>query len=189
IREASPSLSYVFGRLAAGHTRAEAVAQVAAIGGRAAMSFPETRKNVRLQVVSLPDAVSYWDDDVPWLLASMNVFLVLLAALLCGNVAMLLFARAVAREAEVLGRGAMGSSRGRLIMQLFAEALLLCAVGAVVGFMVAHFVLAATWTMIEANGGPWPLRSDTSLSWTTMLYAIALTLFAAAIAGIVPAVK
>jgi hypothetical protein len=59
-------------------------------------------------------------------LASINVFLVLLAALLCGNVAMLLFARAVSRERELLVRAALGASRGRLIMQLFAEALVLC---------------------------------------------------------------
>jgi len=189
IREASPSLSYVFGRLAAGHARAEAVAQVAAIGGRAATMFPETRKNVRLQVVSLPDAVEYWDDDVPWMLASMNVFLVLLAALLCGNVAMLLFARAVSRERELLVRAALGASRGRLIMQLFAEALLLCAIGAAVGLTVAHYALAATWTMIEGKGGPLPFWLDTSLSTTTTLYAVGLTLFAAAIAGFVPALK
>jgi len=151
--------------------------------------FPETRKNVRLQVISLPDAVSFWDDDVPWMLASLNVFLVLLAALLCGNVAMLLFARAVSRERELLVRAALGASRARLIMQLFAEALLLCAVGAVVGFMVARFVLAATWAMIEGKGGPLPFWIDTSLSATTMLYAIGLTLLAAAIAGVVPALK
>src|SRR5678815_458645 len=81
IPEARPSLSYVFGRLAPGHSREEAVAQAAATGARAAMMFPETRKNVRLQVISLPDAVSFWDDDVPWMLASLNVFLVRLAAL------------------------------------------------------------------------------------------------------------
>ena len=189
IPAASPSLRYVVGRLAPGHPREEAVAQVAAIGARAATMFPETRKNVRLQVISLPDAVGFWDDDVPWMLASLNVFLVLLAALLCGNVAMLLFARAVSRERELLVRAALGASRGRLIMQLFAEALLLCAVGAVVGLTVARFVLAATWTMIEGKGGPLPFWIDTSLSSTTMLYAIGLTLFAAAIAGVVPALK
>src|SRR5829696_1895001 len=56
--EASPSLRYVFGRLAPGHPREEATAQVVAIGARAATTFPETRKNVRLHVLSLPDAVS-----------------------------------------------------------------------------------------------------------------------------------
>src|SRR5215510_2763335 len=62
IPEASPSLRYVVGRLAPGHPREEAAAQVAAIGARAATMFPETRKNVRLQVISLPDAVGFWDD-------------------------------------------------------------------------------------------------------------------------------
>ena len=189
IPEASPSLRYVFGRLAPGHPREEATAQVAVIGVRAATMFPETRKNLRLQVLSLPDAVSFWPDRAALVLASMNVFLVLLAALLCGNVAMLLFARAVSRERELLVRAALGASRGRLIMQLFAEALLLSAVGAVVGLMVARFVLAASWTMIEAQSGPLPFWIDTSLSTTTILYAVGLTLFAAAIAGVVPAVK
>ncbi len=188
IQQTSPRLSYVVGRLAAGHPREEAAVQAATIGVRAATMFPETHKNVRAQVVSLPDAVSYWDDDLPFMLASMNVFLVLLAALLCGNVAMLLFARAVSRERELLVRAALGAGRGRLIMQLFAEALLLCGVGAVIGFMVARYVLAATWTMIDLKG-PLPFWIDTSLSTTTVLYAVGLTFFAAAIAGFVPAFK
>jgi hypothetical protein len=40
-----------------------------------------------------------------------------------------------------------------------AEALLLCAVGAVVGLLVARFVLAQTWTMIEGQTGPLPSGS------------------------------
>jgi predicted permease len=102
---------------------------------------------------------------------------------------MLLFARAVARERELLVRAALGASRGRLIMQLFAEALVLCVVGAVAGLMVARFVLARTWTMIEGQTGPLPFYIDTSISLTAILYAALLTLFAAAIAGFVPALK
>jgi hypothetical protein len=151
--------------------------------------FPETHKNVRPQVLSLPDAVSDLPDMAALVLASINVFLVLLAALLCGNVAMLLFARAVSRERELLIRSVLGASRGRLIMQLFAEALLLCAVGAVVGLVVARFVLARAWAEFEVRTGPLPFWIDTSLSTTTILYAVGLTLFAAAIAGVVPGLK
>lgn len=189
IPEASPSLSYVVGRLKPGHSREKAAAQAAAIGARAATMFPEMHENVRLQVLSLPDAVSDLSARAVVVLASINVFAVLLAALLCGNVAMLLFARAVSRERELLVRTALGASRGRLIMQLFVEALLLCSVGAVVGLMVARFVLARAWTEFEGQAGPLPFWIDTSLSTTTILYAVGLTLFAAAIAGVVPALK
>jgi putative ABC transport system permease protein len=189
IPEASPSLRYVFGRLAPRRTRDEATAEVTVIGARAATMFPETNKNVRLQLLSLPDAASDLSDRAALVLASINVFLVLVAALLCGNVGMLLFARAVSRERELLVRAALGASRGRLIMQLVAEALLLCAVGAVVGLMVARFVLARAWTEFEVQTGPLPFWIDTSLSTTTILYAVGLTLFAAAIAGVVPALK
>jgi putative ABC transport system permease protein len=189
IAETSPSLSYVVGRLASGHSREEATAQAAAIGAGAATMFAETHENVRLQVLSLPDAVSDLSARAVVVLASINMFGVLLAALLCGNVAMLLFVRAVSRERELLVRSALGASRGRLIIQLFAEALLLCAVGAVVGLMVARVALARAWTEFEAQAGPLPFWIDTSLSTTTMLYAAGLTLFAAAIAGVVPALK
>src|SRR3982751_1336297 len=74
IPEARPSLSYVFGRLVPGHPREEATAQAAAIGARAATMFPETNKNVRLQVLSLPDAVSGLPEMAALMLASINVF-------------------------------------------------------------------------------------------------------------------
>lgn len=186
---ASPSLSYVFGRLAPGHSRGEAKAQAAVIGARATAMFPETHKNVRLQALALPEVVSDVPADVELMLGSLNVFLVLLAALLCGNVAMLLFARAVSRERELLVRAALGASRTRLMTQLFAEALVLCAVGATVGLVVARWVLGRTWTMIEAQTGPLPFWIDTSVSSTAILYAVLLTIFAAAIAGLVPALK
>lgn len=186
---ARPGLTYVFGRLTPGHSRDETRAQAAAIGARSATMFPETHKNVRLQVVSLPEVVSGLPVAAALALASINVFLVLLGALLCGNVAMLLFARAVSRETELVVRAALGAGRGRLIMQLFAEALVLCGVGAVVGLMVGRFVLARTWMMIEGQTGPLPFYIYTSLSPTTMLYAVGLTLFASAIAGFVPALK
>jgi putative ABC transport system permease protein len=55
--------------------------------------------------------------------------------------------------------------------------------------MVARVVLARTWTMIEGQSGPLPFYVDTSVSSTAILYAVGLTLFAAAIAGVVPALK
>lgn len=188
VPEEAPNLDYVFGRLAPGHSMEEVAVQAAVIGDRAAAVLPE-KEQIRVQLLSLPDAVSELSDDAVVVLASMNVFLVLLAALLCGNVAMLLFARAVSRERELLVRSALGASRGRLIMQLFAEALLLCIGGALVGLLVARAVLGHVWVEFAAQAGSLPFWIDTSLTTSTVLYAGALTLVAAAIAGITPALK
>ena len=124
-----------------------------------------------------------------WSLGAVNVFLVLLIALVCGNVALLLFARAASRQTEIVVRTALGASRGRLITQLFAEALVLCTVGAAVGLVASNLVLRWVWAIAEGQEGTLPFWMGTSLSPTTVLYAIGLTLFAAMIAGVVPALK
>ena len=49
----------------------------------------------------------------------------MLLMLVGANVALLMFARAAARESEIVVRTALGATRGRIIMQLFAEALVL----------------------------------------------------------------
>jgi predicted permease len=118
-----------------------------------------------------------------------SVFIMLLA--LCGvNVATLVFARTAQREAEISVRAALGASRGRIAAQLFAEALVLCGVGAAAGLATARFLGrwgAQLWR--EGSGQPMPFWWDERLGIATVLYAAALAVFAAAIIGLVPAVK
>ena len=122
-------------------------------------------------------------------LGAVNVFLVMLIALVCGNVALLLFARAASRQTEIVVRTALGASRGRLITQLFAEALVLCAVGAAVGLVAANLVLRLGVGDCRRPGGCVAVLDGHVAVADTVVYAIGLTLFAAAIAGVVPALK
>jgi predicted permease len=121
---------------------------------------------------------------------SIRLFAVMLLVLICSNVALLLFARAAARESELIVRSALGASRGRIVAQLFAEALVLGGVAAVVGIAAAQFALRR-WGVefLERNMGPLPFWYDINVSPATVLYASALTLLAAAIVGMVPARK
>ena len=113
-----------------------------------------------------------------------------LLVLICGNVALLLFARAATRETELTVRSALGASRGRLVMQLFAEALVLGGVAAVVGLGAAALTLRLYGMhYLEINYGTMPFWFETDLSPTTVLYAVGLTLFGAVIAGVLPALK
>lgn len=118
-------------------------------------SYSQTNSGVGVSVTSLyRDAVGNVQ-QVLWMLQG-AVALVFLVA--CLNVAGLLLARSVERRREVATRIILGASRWRMAQQLFAEALVLCFVGGVLGILIAsgalHLfrVLQAANTTIAALG-------------------------------------
>ena len=177
----------VFGRLAPGATLEGAQAELAAFGRRAAAATPQTHRHLQPHVV--PYASDFPGNELPAMI-SINLAALTLLVLICSNVALLLFARAASREGELVVRSALGASRGRLVAQLFAEALVLGAVAAVVGLAAAQFALRH-WGVdfLELNLGPLPFWFDVGLSPRAILYAAGLTLLGAGIAGVVPARK
>ncbi|MGH7483754.1 MAG: ABC transporter permease [Longimicrobiales bacterium] len=192
-RGAGPAV-HVFGRLAPGATLEEAQAELATLGRRVAADFLETHEHLRPTV--MPYAESLFPMRVDMVLRagiySINLLGVLLIVLMCGNVALLMFARAATRENEITIRYAMGASRGRIIAQLFAEALVLGALAAVVGLTAAGFGLSWFFDSVVAelsDGERLPFWIDASLSPATVLYAGVLTVLGASLAGVVPALK
>ena len=87
-------------------------------------------------------------------------------------------------------RTALGASRGRIVAQMFAEALVLGGVAAIVGVTAAGFALR-TWgtVFLETNLGRLPFWFHLSLSPRAFAVAIVLTVASAAVAGIMPAMK
>ena len=137
-RRAGPPVR-VFGRLAPRFTLDDAQAELTTYGQRVATAFPDTHARLRPQVLPYARSVVHLPPAVSLGLASMNLFLVMLLVLVCGNVALLMFARAATRENEIVVRSALGASRGRIIAQLFAEALVLAmaaAAGGLAGWAV-----------------------------------------------------
>jgi putative ABC transport system permease protein len=87
-------------------------------------------------------------------------------------------------------RSALGASRRRIVLQLFAEALVLGALAAVVGLTAAHIALSQVgMPFLEATMGQVPFWLDLRLSPATVLYACALTVLGAGIAGVLPGLK
>ena len=179
----------VFGRLAPGATLAEARAELSALpppeaGGR--------REHLRPQLLPYAESFMNLSGTETVVILAMNLFLVALLVLVCGNVALLMFARAVSRESEIVVRNALGASRGRIIAQLFAEALVLAGVAAAVGLAATdlglRWMLGALETQITSMPGlPFWIRDRVSPS--TVLYACLLTAVGAGIAGVLPALK
>jgi len=178
----------VFGRLAPGASLADAQAELRTVGQRASTSSPTTHQHLRPQVKAFAKAIMP-NIFGSWVL-SFNLFVVMLVVLVCGNVALLMFARASSRESEIVVRNALGASRGRIVTQLFAEALVLGAVAAVVG-LAAHRA-GLRWALLTADSqirGGLPFWFQGSLSLPTLLYSAGLTLLGATIAGVIPALK
>jgi predicted permease len=185
---AGPRLE-VFGRLADGVSMEEAQSELRLLGQRAAQDFPGTHEHLRPGVVAYARSILPMSPDEIVALGWINVAVVMLVALVCGNVALLMFARAATRESEIVVRNALGASRGRIIAQLFAEALVLGTVGTVVGLAAAGHGLRFAVLMFGENLGDLPYWVNANLSPATIVYAGAITLLGAAIAGVLPALR
>jgi putative ABC transport system permease protein len=189
-RGGGPALD-VFGRLAPGASLREAQAELATLGVRAAADHPETHAHLRPRVMPYAESITGISGLQSLGLMSLNLFLLLLLVLVCGNVALLMFARAATREGEIVVRNALGASRGRIIVQLFTEALVLAGVAALVGLAAARFGVRLVHGLVENEvmGGPLPFWFDAGLSPMTMIYVLAITALAAVIVGVIPALQ
>jgi predicted permease len=183
-----PAVS-IFGRLAPGASMEEAQAELTAIGARVASLNPEIYKHLKPRVVAYAKPLLEGGEAlfIRNILYVVNGIFLMLLAVVCANVATLVFARTATRGWEIAVRNALGASRDRIITQLFVEALVLAGIAAVVGLVIAKFSLR--WGLSLLAGSEMPFWIDDSLSWTTVLYAALLALFGAAIVGILPALR
>lgn len=183
-----PSVS-VFGRLAEGKSIDDANAELAVVGARLSATNPQTHQHLRARVTTYAKPLFGGEALVLRnIMYAVNSIFLLLLAIMCANVATLVFARTATRTWEITVRSALGASRGRIIGQLFSEALVLAAVATVVGLLLARVSLRYALAML-AGSDSLPFWIDSSISWRTMLYAAGLALFGAAIVGILPALR
>ena len=180
---------HAFGRLADGVTPAEAEAELTAISRRLAKEHPDTHADLDPRVTGFAKPLAAGDSLVMMrALSFVNGLFVALLAILCANVGTLVFARAATRGREIALRNALGASRGRIVTQLFIEALVLTAVAAVVGLGLARAALGYGLRLVAGNEAM-PFWIDANLSLRTVLYAAGLTLIAASIVGVLPALR
>src|SRR6266542_4176811 len=113
------------------------------------------------------------------------VGLVLLIA--CVNVAGMLLARGVARRREIAVRVAIGARPGRLIRQLLTETAILFIVAGAIGVVLTSWLTSLLLALIPSL--PVPVGLDIRVDWRVSAFAIVLSLAAALLSGLVPALQ
>jgi predicted permease len=183
-----PSIS-MFGTLAEGQSIETAQAELTTHGRRVAAEHPSTHRFLEPRVAGYTGQLDNDSTDMNFMFL-IYFFVAMLIVLICGNVGLLLFARAASRESDLIVRAALGASRGRIVSQLFAEALVLGGLAAIAGLAAADLVLR-NWgrPFLEINFGRLPFWWDLSLSPLTIAAAVMMTILAAAVAGVMPALK
>jgi putative ABC transport system permease protein len=183
---------FISGRLAPGYNLEAAQAEFTVIGARMAEEFPETHGQYRAQVMKyvypLLDVNQQGGATFFWQIAMMNLMVSLVLIVVCLNVAVLVYARAATRRGEIAIRAALGASRLRIVGQMFVEMLVLCCLAAAVGVVILKFGLTQAELMMETEMGR-PFWMNLGLSGPGMAFVLALTLLAALITGVLPALQ
>ena len=122
-----------------------------------------------------------------WLI---HAIVLLVLGAVSANVATLIFARTAMRESEMVVRHALGASRARVIAQIVTEGLVLALAAAVLGLVVAQTTVRYAWARAsQLTGEDLPFWVDLRLEPVTVAYALLLALVAAALIGLLPALK
>ena len=183
--------AFIFARLVPGATLERAQAELTTLGPLPGETTAGTIAQLQPRVV--PYAAGLFPDvhSNRWLAGVIFLLGALLLIPPCANIAILVYARTVTRRDEFTVRTALGASRGRIVMQLFVEVLVLAAVAGIGGFLLARQLSGRLTTMVmpTTEPGNLPFWMDLTPSLATVLVVAALSVIAAAIAGAVPAFR
>ena len=178
----------VFGRLADGASWQDAAAELDVVSARLAADQPATHAHLRTRVRAFAGRTP--GDPLRLEDLAVHAIVLLLLAAVSANVATLIFARTAMREAELVVRHALGASRARVIAQIVTEALVLALAAAVLGLVVAQTTVGYAWARAsQITGDDLPFWVDRKLEPATIAYALLLALVAAALIGLLPALK
>ena len=172
---------HTYWRLKPGVTLTQAQTEIAQVDHRLAEQFPDDEKERRTLLVPLHE----------WLVGNIRpallvlfgaVGLVLLIA--CANFAMLLMARSVARQRELMIRASLGARNSRLIRQRLTESTLLALLGGAAGLVVAKLGTAFLLALKPAA-----LRRFAAIHMDlrVFLFVFAVSLLTGLLFGLLPA--
>jgi len=186
----------VMGRLKPGWTIARAEQQLRAIGpGILEATIPpgfgtelvNQYRSFKFSVIPAGRGVSILRDAYGMSLSLLPGLTAMVLLITCGNLAMLMLARASRREREIAVRAALGASRRRLISQLLVESALLAIAGAALA-IPSGVVTARTLVALFSTPGN-AIELNLMADWRLLSFVGATAMSTILLFGLVPAVR
>jgi putative ABC transport system permease protein len=146
--------------------------------GRRLIDDGDPQFKTTLVVRTLQDQMTGGVNRILWVLLGA---VGLVTAIATTNLALLLITRGAGREREFSIRAALGAGRGRLVRQLFIEALTLGTMGGMMGVGLASAALSLLVRLAPADV---PRLSDATLDASVLSFALALTIGTSLLFGV-----
>ena len=173
------------GRLKPGVSLGQAAAEMDTIARALEREFPDQNRGAGWRSVPASPIPGSLRPLITGFLALLMAIVSLVLIIACANVAGVLLARATARRREIAVRLAMGAGRARLVRQLVTETMLLFALGGAAGVLLARGLTSLLVASLPAF--PVPVGVSLPLDGRVTAFAAVLSLVAAALSGLAPA--
>jgi predicted permease len=176
-------------RLTPGTTRTLAREKLSSIGAQLAADYPSkaNQGGVAITVEPLRGVPGELRGGLVAFAALLFVLTALLLLVACVNVASLLLARGETRRHEIAMRFVLGAARGRVIVQLMSESVLLSLLAGAIGLALS---VAACRALSHIDPPvPVPLSIDIPIDAAALGFALACTIATAIAFGLLPALR
>jgi macrolide transport system ATP-binding/permease protein len=177
-----------YGRLRPGVTIEQAQQEVSAVAKRLESDYPATNRGRSIKLWPL------WQtpfNNAGTLLPTLGIMLVVVVFVLliaCANVGNLLLVRSFARKHEITVRVAVGAGRRRLLQQLFMEGLVLSALAAAGGLLIARWCSHLLVLLLPVRNGN-AMHLPGEMDWRVMTLSAAVCLVATLLFALLPAMQ